>query len=280
MRRLHVVITTVLALLAGGCSTPAPKADAPASALLNAAPVAPTASTTVSPAVVLESTTPAPDPELPALQRIAPQLDPGVLALALQARQCAVASGDVDADTRLAVIDYSLPSTAKRLWVLDVANRKLLHHEYVAHGQGSGDNYATSFSNTDGSHQSSLGLFRTAETYIGSNGYSLRLDGLEPGYNDKARDRAIVMHGAWYVNPDLAAKQGRLGRSYGCPALREQVSRVVIDEIKQRNLLFAYADDAKWLDGTHDFACAQRSARDILADARRPVSGGFITASR
>ncbi len=279
MRIFHVVITTLLALLAGGCSTPAPKAETPAAASLNAAPVAPSAAT-VSPAVALESTTPAPDPELPALRRIAPQLDPGVLALALQARQCAVANGDVDADTRLAVIDYSLPSTAKRLWVLDVANRKLLHNEYVAHGQGSGGNYATSFSNIDGSHQTSLGLFRTAETYIGGNGYSLRLDGLEPGYNDRARDRAIVMHGARYVNPDLAAKQGRLGRSYGCPALREQVSRVVIDEIKQRNLLFAYADDAEWLDGTHDFACAHRNARDILADARRPASGGFITASR
>jgi hypothetical protein len=154
----------------------------------------------------------------------------------------------------------------------------LLQHEYVAHGRGSGDNYATSFSNAADSHQTSLGLFRTAETYIGGNGYSLRLDGLEPGVNDNARARAIVMHGAWYVDPALAAKQGRLGRSYGCPALRQQVARVVIDELKDRNLLFSYADDAAWLQRSRDFACSGRSAREIVADARRAGGGGSQTA--
>ena len=140
---------------------------------------------------------------------------------------------------------------------------------------GSGDNVATHFSNRDNSHQSSLGLYRTAETYIGDNGYSLRMDGLDPGFNDNARSRAIVMHGAWYVAPELAARQGRLGRSHGCPALRQQVARVVIDELKDRQLLFAYADDAQWLQHARSFACDGRSARQILAAARtRPVLGG------
>jgi hypothetical protein len=159
--------------------------------------------------------------------------------------------------------------------VFDLAGDRLLQEEYVAHGQGSGDNFAHRFSNRDGSHQSSLGLYRTAETYVGDNGYSLRMDGLDPGFNDNARSRAIVMHGAWYVDPALAARQGRIGRSHGCPALRQQIARVVIDELKDRQLLFAYADDAQWLHNARSFACDGRNARQILAAARsRPVLGG------
>ena len=218
------------------------------------------------------------DARLARLSALAPDADRGVLALALAARECAVDSGEVAPDSRLAVIDYSLPSTTRRLWVFDVQAGKLLHHELVAHGRGSGDNYATSFSNAADSHQTSLGLFRTGETYIGGNGYSLRLDGLEPGVNDNARARAIVMHGAWYVDPAVVAQQGRLGRSYGCPALRQQVARVVIDELKDRNLLFSYADDAAWLQRSRDFACSGRSARQIVADARRVGGGTSATA--
>ncbi|MGV8942776.1 murein L,D-transpeptidase catalytic domain family protein [Thermomonas sp.] len=206
-----------------------------------------------------------------ALQRLsvlAPDADPGVLALALEARSCAVRNGDADAEARLAVIDYSRPSTERRLWVFDMSQERLLHQEYVAHGSGSGDNFAKHFSNNEGSYQTSLGLFRTAETYTGKNGYSLRMDGLDPGFNDNARPRAIVMHGAWYANPDLIRTQGRLGRSQGCPALREQVAKVVIDELKQRNLVFAYADDAAWLRNGRSFACDGRSAAQILATGR------------
>ena len=215
------------------------------------------------------------------LQRQAPQLDPGVLALALQAQQCAVRAGEVRADTRLAVIDYSLPSTSKRLWVFDLANDRLLYHELVAHGQGSGDNYATRFSNTENSHQTSLGLYRTAETYTGGNGYSLRMDGLDPGFNDNARMRAIVIHGAWYANPDMIARQGRLGRSQGCPALREQVARVVIDDLKQRQLVFSYANDAAWLRSARSFSCGGETAQQIIAQARQfaQARGGAIVAS-
>lgn len=211
---------------------------------------------------------------LAALQRLAPEADPGVLALALEARQCALRSGEVSPQARLAVIDYSLPSTKKRLWVFDLANDRLLYNELVAHGQGSGDNYATRFSNSDGSHQTSLGLFRTAETYVGGNGYSLRMDGLDPGFNDNARARAIVMHGAWYVDSGVIAKQGRIGRSHGCPALRQGIARQVIDALRERQLVFSYANDAAWLRDARSFACSGKSAPQILADARGPLRGG------
>ena len=133
---------------------------------------------------------------------------------------------------------------------------------------------ARRFSNRDGSHQTSLGLYRTAETYVGGNGYSLRMDGLDPGFNDNARARAIVMHGAWYVDPALAARNGRIGRSHGCPALREGVARAVIDDLKGEQLVFAYADDAAWLQGARSFACDGRSARQILASARGDLPSG------
>jgi hypothetical protein len=141
---------------------------------------------------------------------------------------------------RLTVIDYSLPSTAKRLWVVDLEKQKVLFHEWVAHGRNSGANEANSFSNAPGTHMSSLGLFLTGETYVGGHGYSLRLDGLEAGRNDRARARDIVVHGASYVSPEFAAHHGRLGRSWGCPALRPAVARPIIDAIKDGGALFAY----------------------------------------
>lgn len=187
----------------------------------------------------------------------APTLDRGVLALALEATECAVASRTVPRPQRLAVIDYTLPSTRPRLWVFDLQRRALLFHEHVAHGRGSGGDVPGAFSNLEGSHQSSLGLLRTAETYVGENGYSLRMDGLEPGINDRARERLLVMHGADYVDPAQARRQGRLGRSWGCPAVRRDVARPVIDSLAQGQLLFAYARDRRWLDGSRFFGCAK-----------------------
>jgi len=270
MRDPNRLLTLALATLLAGCAGPATRPDATGhvSVAEPALPTAP-APAVAPPAAVI-------DAELARLQRLAPDADPGVLALALEARACALSSGEVDPDARLAVIDYSRPSTDKRLWVFDLAHDRLLHREYVAHGSGSGENIARRFSNVDGSHATSLGLFRTAETYVGGNGYSLRLDGLDPGFNDHARSRAIVMHGAWYVNPELIRSQGRLGRSQGCPALRQEVAKVVIDELKQRQLLFAYADDAQFLRGGRSFACSGRSAARIVADARDAVSGGGL----
>lgn len=189
------------------------------------------------------------------LQAAAPGIDRTALSLALDARDCAIRSGEVAASQRLGVIDYSRPSTERRLWVFDLSHARLLYTEFVAHGRGSGENFATAFSNRDGSHQSSLGLFVTADTYIGGNGYSLRMDGLEPGINDKARVRAIVMHGARYVDPGMASQQGRLGRSYGCPALRPAVAREMIDTLKQGQLLFAYYPDRDWLAHSRFLRC-------------------------
>jgi hypothetical protein len=180
----------------------------------------------------------------------AESLDSGVLRLALNAAACARDAGVVKNERLLTVIDYSKASTEPRLWVLDLERERVLFEELVAHGRGSGENFATRFSNEDGSHQTSLGLFRTADTYVGANGYSLRLDGLEAGVNDRARDRAIVMHGAPYVSEVNVRTVGRLGRSHGCPALRPAIARTVIDTIKQGSLVFAYYPDQQWLKGS------------------------------
>lgn len=190
----------------------------------------------------------------------APDLDPGVLQLALQAQHCAVALGAGKPPRRLAVIDYSRPSTQPRLWVFDLHDATLLFAEHVAHGKGSGENRATRFSNRVGSLQSSLGLFTAAETYAGENGYSLRMDGLEPGINDRARERLLVMHGADYVDPKQAARQGRLGRSWGCPALRRAVAHEVIDSLKDGQMVFAYYPDRQWLDGSPFLHCRPPAA--------------------
>ncbi len=177
-----------------------------------------------------------------------------VLAAARGAVDCAVQRGTLDAGGVLTVIDYRLPSTEPRLWVLDSTDR-VLFSERVAHGQGTGDNKARDFSDLHGSHQSSLGLFATAETYRGKHGYSLRLDGLEPGWNGRARDRAIVVHGADYATEDFIARNGRLGRSWGCPAVRPDVSRELIDTIAGGSPLFAYFDDDAWLTGSDLLRC-------------------------
>jgi hypothetical protein len=174
-------------------------------------------------------------------------IDTALFALALDAAAHAVTRGDAPAPRTLTVIDFSKPSTEKRLWVYDLRSRALLFHEHVAHGRGSGANMATSFSNVPESNQSSLGLFRTAEPYIGKHGLSLRLDGLEPGINDRARDRAIVIHGADYVNAATAKAQGRLGRSLGCPAVRPDVAKSLITAVKDGGLLFAYYPQQSWL---------------------------------
>ena len=174
-------------------------------------------------------------------------IETGVLELALGAASCAVKSGAVQRPRTLTVIDYSKPSSQKRLWVYDLTTRELLYEELVAHGQGSGANLATQFSNQPDSHQTSLGLFVTDDTYVGRNGYSLRLDGLDKGLNDRARERAIVMHGAPYVSPAFVKANGRLGRSHGCPAVSDAVARELINRVKGGGLVFAYYPDADWL---------------------------------
>ncbi len=202
-----------------------------------------------------------------ALSQLAPQANPKVIALALAPTECAAAQGQPPSD-RLAVIDYSKPSTEPRLWVFDLARRKLLYHELVAHGRNTGENLATKFSNTPESLQSSLGLFRTLGTYAGRNGYSLRMEGLEPGTNDHALERALVIHGAAYVNPALARQQGRIGRSYGCPAVRSAIARPLIDALKGGQYVFSYYPDARWLGASPYLKCS--SARAMTASIHAP----------
>ncbi|HEX6592127.1 MAG TPA: murein L,D-transpeptidase catalytic domain family protein [Moraxellaceae bacterium] len=199
------------------------------------------------------------NPLLPRLQAAAPDANPEVLALALGAMHCAAGSG-MPVAQRLAVIDYSLPSTTPRLWVFDLGRSSLLFHELVAHGRNSGDNMTTHFSNAPGSLASSIGLFRTGDTYNGSNGYSLRMQGLETGVNDKAMERAIVMHGAPYVQEGMAEKFGRLGRSWGCPALRMGIARQVIDSLKGGQFIFSYYPDQKWLASSRYLNCPRDTA--------------------
>lgn len=147
----------------------------------------------------------------------------------------------------LTIIDFSLPSTEKRLWVIDVEKKEILLNTVVSHGRNSGDLMANRFSNTPESFQSSLGFYKTAETYHGKHGYSLRLDGLEKGFNDLARSRAIVIHGADYAREEFAKATGRLGRSLGCPALPPELSAKVIDLIKDGSLIFIYGKDSNYL---------------------------------
>lgn len=148
---------------------------------------------------------------------------------------------DGEGKSKLVLIDFTKPSTEKRFCVIDLERKQVLFETYVSHGRRSGENYAVSFSNEPGSNKSSLGFYRTGGTYQGKNGYSLLLDGLEKGMNDKARERAIVIHGANYADPAvLTGGSNRLGRSLGCPALPPALSREVIDTIKNGALLYIY----------------------------------------
>lgn len=178
-----------------------------------------------------------------------------VLALAREVATCAATLGQPADPRRITVIDYSRPSTERRLWVIDLSTGATLFHEYVAHGRNTGEDLAVAFSNRPGSHQSSLGVFRTAETYQGQHGLSLRLDGLEPGVNDRARERAIVVHGADYVSEAFIAAHGRAGRSWGCPALPEDRAPTIIPAIAGGQLLVAWYPDPEWWEASPFLNC-------------------------
>jgi hypothetical protein len=208
------------------------------------------------------------------LTAVAPAANPKVISLAARAADCARKQGLLEGFRHLAVIDYSLPSTQPRLWVFDVTQGRLLYQELVAHGRNTGERVAERFSNVEGSKMSSLGLFQTAETYYGSNGYSLRLRGLDAGFNDNALARAIVMHGAPYVSQAIAERLGRLGRSWGCPAVRQEVARGVIDTLKGGALLFAYYPDSKWLKESPLLSCGGQRSGQVLASLPSPLPGG------
>lgn len=204
------------------------------------------------------SAVPGAGPSRAALEAQVPRASHAALHAALAAWNRAVEERVVARPGVLTVIDYSRPSTEPRLFVIDMTSNRVAFSELVAHGRGSGDNAAERFSNQDGSRMSSLGVFLAGGTYNGQHGLSLRLDGLEPGFNDRARERAIVMHAAGYVSTAMIASQGRLGRSWGCPAVRPAIAKPLIDAIKDGSLVVAYYPDADWL------------ARSTFLEASRP----------
>ncbi len=140
----------------------------------------------------------------------------------------------------LTVIDFSLSSTEERMWVIDMKTQKVILKTLVAHGRNSGIEFATNFSNENESYKSSLGFYITGEVYQGKHGTSLRLDGMEYGINDRARDRAVVIHGADYVSKKLARAQGYIGRSQGCPAVPYEVHKQLIETITNKSCIFIY----------------------------------------
>ena len=140
----------------------------------------------------------------------------------------------------LTIIDFSLSSRVKRLWIIDMVQNKIVLNSLVAHGKNSGEDYADQFSNKNESNESSLGFYATGEVYQGKHGLSLKLDGLEKGVNDNARQRAIVIHGANYVSDNFLKNHSRLGKSHGCPAVPMELSKKIIETIKNKSCLFIY----------------------------------------
>ncbi|MEC7240725.1 MAG: murein L,D-transpeptidase catalytic domain family protein [Myxococcota bacterium] len=198
--------------------------------------VAPSGVSTATPGADLESD-----------QFLAVGLREDVFEAAKTAFRTAWEAGDTER-TVFTIIDYSMDSNQKRLWVIDMATGEVLFQEHVAHGVNSGAKRVERMSNVEESRSSNLGLLRTAETYYGRHGYSLRLDGLEPGFNDNARSRHIVIHAASYVTDAFIEQYGRAGRSWGCPALDPDVAHALIDRIKGGSLVFGYYPDESWLE--------------------------------
>lgn len=187
----------------------------------------------------------------------APGLSGHVIERAVSAIECAVSKKKLRLEglQTLGVIDYSLPSTRKRFWLFNISTHRVLFNGYVAHGKNSGENFAARFSNEPGSLATSLGLYMAGQTYYGQHGLSLRLHGLDRNFNDKAYERAIVMHGADYVSESFIENNDRLGRSWGCPALSREAAPRIINTLKDGGVLFAYANDAAWLQNSSMLRC-------------------------
>ena len=174
-------------------------------------------------------------------------LSPAAFHKAIAGFLSLVLSGEVHNASILSIIDFTLPSTQKRLFILDILNGRLLFNTLVAHGKNSGKLLANRFSNRNNSYMSSLGFYLTGEPFIGQHGYSLRLDGKEKGWNDNVFRRAIIMHPAGYVSEEHIRQWGYLGRSEGCPAIPEEWDRSIIDSIRGGSCLFIYGPDKKYL---------------------------------
>ena len=174
-------------------------------------------------------------------------LEYAVFETALIGHYNIIASGKNLKPELLTIFDLSKPSNERRFYVIDLKERRVRYYTFASHGKNSGSLQAENFSNTPNSKKSSLGFFLTAETYNGKNGRSLRIDGLEPGINDKARERAIVIHPAPYTSTEHIRKYGMVGNSEGCPAIGENVSDEIIDLIRGGSTFFIYAPDSTYL---------------------------------
>jgi len=177
-------------------------------------------------------------------------IDTNVLKVGLKAYQTAEQRG-LDRKQLLTIIDYSKPSSVKRLWVIDLKHANILFNTWVTHGQNSGETNSDSFSNDTNSLKSSIGVFVTDNAYFSDHvGYALRVTGLERGINDNAYHRGVLIHGAWYASP--IKSNGAIGKSWGCMAVNKSISRPLINTIKNNTLVVAYYPDRTWL-GTSAF---------------------------
>ena len=183
------------------------------------------------------------------------EIDPEALETGLKAYMCATHAQRQGKGRYLTIIDYNQPSSQKRMYIIDMVHQKLISSQLVAHGQNTGGREALKFSNKDGSHQSSLGVFVTQTPYRGKHGLSLRLRGLERGYNDNASQRAIVLHGANYVNQDYVRKYGMIGRSWGCPAIDNSQVKTTVNTLKSGSIIVAYFKDNQWLSKSNYLHC-------------------------
>ncbi|RPE13413.1 hypothetical protein EGT74_07780 [Chitinophaga lutea] len=174
-------------------------------------------------------------------------LSPEAYQYALKGHEHLLKAGKLRNEDILSIVDFSLPSTKKRLFVIDLASGQLLFNSLVSHGRNSGKEMATRFSNAPESFQSSLGFYVTGQTYRGEHGYSLRLEGEEKGINNNAMSRGIVMHAADYVNEGLARLQGYIGRSLGCPAVPVALHKKIIQKIQNGSCLFMYSPDKRYI---------------------------------
>lgn len=179
------------------------------------------------------------------LRKEASTLNPAVVAKVMTTLECAK-TYHLDENNILTIIDYSMPSSDKRLWVFDLNHRKLLFNTYVSHGIKSGVLSSNFFSNKYNSKASSMGVYKTDKSYNGRHGLSLRLQGLDKGFNDNASNRAVVMHGGWYVDEQFIKKYGRAGRSWGCPAVPTELTKPIINTIKDNSIFVVYYPDEDW----------------------------------
>lgn len=200
----------------------------------------------------------------------APTLSSAVIDNVLTTLKCAD-QYNVNHNNILTVIDYSLPSNQKRLWIFDLKDEKLLFNTYVSHGITSGSLLSDAFSNRNNSKASSIGVYTTEKSYYGRDGLSLRLDGLDRGFNDNAQNRAVVMHGGWYVDEAFIKKYGRAGRSWGCPALPLDLYQSVINTIKEKSLFVVYYPADTWLAKSKFLRCDKPTSTQVASNTASAV---------